>query len=317
MQRTTAHPTTEPDDTASDLCEQGRDLIRDVLERIGDKWSVVVICRLSDTTRRFNELRRMSEPITQRMLSAPLRALERDGLVTRTVHDTKPPRVDYALGRAASVCSRSSAVWRMGGGQRRRHPGLAEGARAVFSVQMPAMRDGDLDYEGELAQAVNLIEGALAANVPQFVHTAVSGAGRHTEAPGWAEGRWASMERGLSAKAGAQDRVREAGFTHWSIINPGFFMENFLPSVAYLFPQGVEGGLATVLRPGTRLSLVAVRDIGTAAAAVAARMPGMGASSHEFVDVVGRPARPEYARAFGIPLTTFEEWAYEHLRPAA
>jgi uncharacterized protein YbjT (DUF2867 family) len=219
-------------------------------------------------------------------------------------------------------------------------------------------------YEGELAQAVNLIEGALAANVPQFVHTAVSGAGRHTEAPGWAEGRWASMEPGLGAKAGAQDRVREAGFTHWSIINPGFFMENFLPSVAYLFPRGVEGGLATVLRPGTRLSLVAVRDIGTTAAAaiteperfhevelelasdyltmteiagvlsralgtevsvpdmtleeaVAAGMPGMGASSHEFVDVVGQPARPEYARAFGIPLTTFEEWAYETLRPAA
>jgi DNA-binding HxlR family transcriptional regulator len=58
---------------------------------------VVVICQLGDTTRRFNELRRMSEPITQRMLSATLRALERDGLVTRTVHDTKPPRVDYAL----------------------------------------------------------------------------------------------------------------------------------------------------------------------------------------------------------------------------
>ncbi|MEV5892515.1 winged helix-turn-helix transcriptional regulator [Nonomuraea fuscirosea] len=90
-------PITELDDTASDLCEQGRDLIRDVLERIGDKWSVVVIRQLGDTTRRFNELRRMSEPITQRMLSATLRALERDGLVARTVHDTNPPRVDYAL----------------------------------------------------------------------------------------------------------------------------------------------------------------------------------------------------------------------------
>ncbi|GAA1658712.1 helix-turn-helix domain-containing protein [Nonomuraea maheshkhaliensis] len=79
------------------LCEEGRDLIRGVLERIGDKWSVIVICQLGDTTRRFNELRRMSAPITQRMLSATLRGLERDGLVTRTVHDTKPPRVDYAL----------------------------------------------------------------------------------------------------------------------------------------------------------------------------------------------------------------------------
>ncbi|WP_336216603.1 winged helix-turn-helix transcriptional regulator [Nonomuraea sp. LPB2021202275-12-8] len=90
-----AHPITTLDD--AELCDQRRALVRDVLERIGDKWSVVVICQLSDTTRRFNELSRMSEPITKRMLSATLRGLERDGLVTRTVHDTKPPRVDYAL----------------------------------------------------------------------------------------------------------------------------------------------------------------------------------------------------------------------------
>ncbi|GGK20339.1 hypothetical protein GCM10011583_60290 [Streptomyces camponoticapitis] len=88
---------TEPLDTGPALCEEGRDLTRDVLERIGDKWSVVVICKLADTTRGFNELRRLSGPISQRMLSATLRRLERDGLVTRTVHNTKPPRVDYAL----------------------------------------------------------------------------------------------------------------------------------------------------------------------------------------------------------------------------
>jgi DNA-binding HxlR family transcriptional regulator len=93
--RTMAHPIKELDDAG--LCEQSRALIRDVLERIGDKWSVVVICQLGDTTRRFNELSRMSEPITKRMLSATLQGLERDGLVTRTVHDTKPLRVDYAL----------------------------------------------------------------------------------------------------------------------------------------------------------------------------------------------------------------------------
>ncbi|WP_327371762.1 winged helix-turn-helix transcriptional regulator [Streptomyces sp. NBC_01217] len=92
-----AHPTMEPGGTDSALCEQGRDLTRNVLERIGDKWSVVVICKLADTTRGFNELRRLSGPITQRMLSATLRRLERDGLVTRTVLNTKPPRVDYAL----------------------------------------------------------------------------------------------------------------------------------------------------------------------------------------------------------------------------
>jgi DNA-binding HxlR family transcriptional regulator len=106
--------TTQADDPAAALCEQGRDLIRDVLERIGDKWSVVVICQLADTTRGFNELRRLSAPITQRMLSATLRRLERDGLVTRTVHDTKPPRVDYALtarGLSLLAVVRDLAYW--------------------------------------------------------------------------------------------------------------------------------------------------------------------------------------------------------------
>ncbi|WP_405984050.1 NmrA family NAD(P)-binding protein [Streptomyces sp. NBC_00872] len=143
----------------------------------------------------------------------------------------------------------------------------AEGARAVFSVQMPAMTGDGFDFEGEVAQGVNLIEGARAAGVPQFVHTSVSGAGQHTEAPGWAEGRWASMEPTLGAKSAIQDRVRAAGFPHWTLIKPGFFMENFLPSMAFLFPRGIEGGLVSVLHPGTRLSLVAVDDIGTAAAA--------------------------------------------------
>src|SRR5260370_22338439 len=72
-------------------------LLRDVLARIGDKWSVIVICRLDGQPRRFNELRRLAEGITQRMLSATLRHLERDGLVQRTVYATVPPHVEYAL----------------------------------------------------------------------------------------------------------------------------------------------------------------------------------------------------------------------------
>jgi DNA-binding HxlR family transcriptional regulator len=72
-------------------------LLRDVLARIGDKWSVIVICRLDGQPRRFNELRRLAEGITQRMLSGTLRHLERDGLVTRTVYATVPPQVEYAL----------------------------------------------------------------------------------------------------------------------------------------------------------------------------------------------------------------------------
>ncbi|MFC7331010.1 NmrA/HSCARG family protein [Marinactinospora rubrisoli] len=146
----------------------------------------------------------------------------------------------------------------------------ADGVRAVFSVQMPAFTADGPDFDGEVAQGVNLVEGAKAAGVPQFVHTSVSGAGQHTGTPGWAEGRWEFLRPTMSAKAAIQDRVREAGFAHWTLLKPGFFMDNFLPSLRYLFPRGIEGGLVTPLRPETRLSLVAVSDIGTAAAAAIA-----------------------------------------------
>ena len=69
----------------------------DVLARIGDKWSVLVVTRLGNGPLRFNELRRAIGGISQRMLTLTLRGLERDGLVTRTVFPTIPPRVDYAL----------------------------------------------------------------------------------------------------------------------------------------------------------------------------------------------------------------------------
>lgn len=72
-------------------------VLRDVLDRVGDTWSVIVICRLDDGPLRFNALRRATDGITQRMLSATVRRLERDGLVSRTVHPTVPPRVEYAL----------------------------------------------------------------------------------------------------------------------------------------------------------------------------------------------------------------------------
>jgi DNA-binding HxlR family transcriptional regulator len=71
--------------------------ISDVLARVGDKWSVLVVSRLGSGAMRFNELRRSIGGISQRMLTLTLRGLERDGLVTRTVFPTIPPRVDYAL----------------------------------------------------------------------------------------------------------------------------------------------------------------------------------------------------------------------------
>ncbi len=71
--------------------------VASVLARVGDKWSVLVIMLLGTGPRRFNELKRMVGGISQRMLTLTLRGLERDGLVTRTVFPTVPPRVDYEL----------------------------------------------------------------------------------------------------------------------------------------------------------------------------------------------------------------------------
>ncbi|MFL6144219.1 MAG: winged helix-turn-helix transcriptional regulator [Labedaea sp.] len=70
---------------------------RQVLDRIGEKWSIAVIHHLGGGTKRFTELRRGIAGISQRMLTATLRMLERDGLVSRTVYPVVPPRVDYAL----------------------------------------------------------------------------------------------------------------------------------------------------------------------------------------------------------------------------
>ena len=73
--------------------------VSEVLSRVGDKWTVLVVSTLGDGPKRFNELRRALGSISQRMLTLTLRALERDGLVTRTVFPTIPPRVDYELTR--------------------------------------------------------------------------------------------------------------------------------------------------------------------------------------------------------------------------
>src|SRR5205823_10885220 len=71
--------------------------VASILARVGDKWSVFVIMMLIDGPQRFNELKRKIGGISQRMLTLTLRGLERDGLVTRTVFPTIPPRVDYEL----------------------------------------------------------------------------------------------------------------------------------------------------------------------------------------------------------------------------
>ena len=70
---------------------------REVLDRVGDKWSVLIVYHLKTETLRFNELHRRIGAISQRVLASTLRGLERDGLVSRTQYPTIPPRVDYAM----------------------------------------------------------------------------------------------------------------------------------------------------------------------------------------------------------------------------
>ena len=88
--------------------------VSEMLARVGDKWSMLVVVMLGDGPKRFNELRRSIGGISQRMLTLTLRALERDGLVTRTVFPTIPPRVDYALtglGRSLLIPVGALSAW--------------------------------------------------------------------------------------------------------------------------------------------------------------------------------------------------------------
>ncbi|MEV0416209.1 helix-turn-helix domain-containing protein [Streptomyces sp. NPDC050448] len=88
--------------------------IRDVLDRIGDKWSVLVVVELAQGMRRFRQLQRAVQGISQRMLTLTVRRLERDGLLTRTVRPTVPPQVEYALtpmGHSLTHLVRALADW--------------------------------------------------------------------------------------------------------------------------------------------------------------------------------------------------------------
>lgn len=106
--------------------------IREVLNRIGDKWSLLVIGVLGEGPRRFNELRRSIHGVSQRMLTLTLRLLERDGLVTRTVFATVPPSVEYQLtplGRTLIEPVRALAAWA------RQHRQEIREARTQFDVR--------------------------------------------------------------------------------------------------------------------------------------------------------------------------------------
>lgn len=102
--------------TAAKLDHRSTDCraVSGVLARVGDKWSVLIIVMLGDGPKRFNEIKRAVGGISQRMLTLTLRGLERDGLVTRTIFPTIPPRVDYELtklGRSLWAAVEPLGLW--------------------------------------------------------------------------------------------------------------------------------------------------------------------------------------------------------------
>ena len=109
--------------------------VSEVLSRVGDKWTVLVVTTLGDGVKRFNELRKALGSISQRMLTLTLRALERDGLVTRTVYPTIPPRVEYELtdlGRSLLVPVSELGMWA------RRNRTQIQAARKRFDEEVAA-----------------------------------------------------------------------------------------------------------------------------------------------------------------------------------
>ncbi|MET7697081.1 helix-turn-helix domain-containing protein [Streptomyces sp. NPDC005485] len=108
--------------------------IRDVLDRIGDKWSVLVVVELAKGVRRFRELQRAIPGISQRMLTVTTRRLLRDGLVHRTVRPTIPPRTEYRLtptGESLAGAIADLADWS------RTHKAAITAARARWDAQQP------------------------------------------------------------------------------------------------------------------------------------------------------------------------------------
>lgn len=106
--------------------------IREVLDRVGDKWSLLLIATLQGDRLRFSELLRHIPGISQRMLTLTLRQLERDGLITRTAHAEVPPRVEYELtelGGTLILIARTIGDWAM-----ENHPAI-EKSRARYDAR--------------------------------------------------------------------------------------------------------------------------------------------------------------------------------------
>jgi len=122
--------------------------VSEVLARIGDKWTVLVVGVLGEEPKRFNAIRRSLGSISQRMLTLTLRGLERDGLLTRTVYPTIPPRVEYqltALGLSLLEPVNGLGLWA------RRNRAAIEAARHDYDARHDEDRDSTRAVSGRVA----------------------------------------------------------------------------------------------------------------------------------------------------------------------
>ncbi|MGI5171767.1 NmrA/HSCARG family protein [Spirillospora sp. CA-253888] len=204
-------------------------------------------------------------------------------------------------------------------------------ARAVFSVQTPDM--ADLMGDSEVRHGRRLVEAARTAGVEQFVHTSVSGAGT-VDVENFDEQRWgAHMGHYWRSKVAVEDSVRAAGFPHWTILRPATFMENFVRPSFY-FAGLTSDRLLVGVDPAARLPLVAVDDIGTAAAAAFVQperfhgteleLAGDSLSFREVAQILSEtlaadielPAGPEQALAEGLMPELLQSQQYMSAHPA-
>ncbi len=128
-----AEPLTAPGHHTTARCKA----VNSILARIGDKWSVLVVMSLADDTYRFNELKRLVDGISQRMLTLTLRGLERDGLVERTFYPSIPPKVSYALtdlGRSLREPVGALGQWAI------EHRGTVERSRELYDSKLGSER---------------------------------------------------------------------------------------------------------------------------------------------------------------------------------
>lgn len=225
---------------------------------------------------------------------------------------------------------------------------VLEGARGLFSIQMPDL--SDLAGDTEIVRARTLAAAAAAAGVRQIVHTSASGATRIID-----EERWGSfVGHAFRVKTLAEDALRDAGAASTTILRPSAFMENFL-APSYFYAPGSTTKLLVGYDIDVPQAFVAVADIAAAAAAafadparfdavelelaserislreaaatlsrvwgrpitlpesraaaVADGLPEVFQQSQGYLSARPAPAFPEYLRVFDIPVTSLEEWA--------